>query len=121
MTFGVRNPDRLGAGAQIPPMIHPLGRHWQQPPRHHITVDDRHALMDRRAFEQLAEYSTSVPSGVYDGKMWKAQKWVWDGTPMEISRGYARRKFLDEWILRWYGPCDQPNACSINSRDILIT
>lgn len=56
----------------IPAMTHPLGKHWKQPEVDEITIDDTHALMSQRAFDKLLEYSASRPSGVYEGKMWKA-------------------------------------------------
>ncbi|NNS07311.1 hypothetical protein [Erwinia sp. JH02] len=56
----------------IPEITHELGRYWQQPRRENILVDDTHAVMNRRDFDSLADYSRSIPSGVYPGKMWKA-------------------------------------------------
>lgn len=120
MTYGIRNPERLGEGAIIPPMIHPLSKYWEQPDRSRITIDATHAMMDKKAFDELHTYSTSQPSGVYEGKMWKSQKWVWDSPQIAIERGYATRKFLDEWFLHWYGPSNHPGYCSTNIRKILI-
>lgn len=120
MTYSVRNPDRLGAGATIPPIVHPMGKHWDQPDRSKIVIDAKTAVMDRATFDALHEYSTSYPSGVYEGKMWKAQKWVWVGTPLAIERNYAVRKFLGEWFLRWYGPSARPGYVSTNQREIII-
>lgn len=85
----------------IPPITHPLGRHWQQPDLSEIEVDEVSALMDKNSFEQLHEYSTSYPSGVYDGKMWRAQ----------TTAG---------WKLRWYGPASDPDQCQINQRVLLV-
>ncbi|RJT26885.1 hypothetical protein [Buttiauxella izardii] len=86
----------------IPPMADPLGRHWQQPTAEGILIDGKHAVMDNQTFSALAEYSGSVPSGVYPGKMWKAIS----------SDG---RKFL-----RWYGIADDLRLCTCNQREILI-
>lgn len=88
--------------AHIPPITDPLGRHWQQPGAEKILIDDSHAIMDRQTFDALADYSCSVPSGVYPGKMWKAV----------ASDG---RKFL-----RWYGIADDLRLCTCNQREILI-
>jgi len=66
-------------------MVNPLGRYWPQPPLEAILVDDIHALMSERTLGQLSEYSASVPSGVYAGKMWK-------------------RRVYTGWFLCWYGP-----------------
>lgn len=85
----------------IPTIVHPLGEYWRQPDSSEITIDDTYALMSEKTFQALAEYSTSVPSGVYEGKMWK-----------KIS-GALR-------FLMWYGISDKTDCCSINSRKIII-
>jgi hypothetical protein len=87
---------------EIPPMTDSFGVHWRQPSREQIVIDGLHALMDKATFDLLAEYSTSRPSGVYDGKMW--------------------RRHDDElgWLLVWYGPSPDPKKCSINNRVILL-
>lgn len=86
----------------IPAMTDPLGRHWKQPRRDQIEIDCKHALMPRSAFDQLPEYSRSIPSGTYPGKMWKLQ--CDDGT----------------WVLRWYGALLEGNMVEIGYREILI-
>lgn len=87
----------------IPAMTNALGRHWRQPHRSAIEVDDTHALMDEATFKALSEYSTSMPSGVYPGKMWKCNQ-----------RG------TDNWWLCWYGVVEgRDDVCSNNNREIL--
>ena len=87
--------------SRIPAMTHTLGKYWNQPAREAVLVDDTHAVMDTAAFDQLAEYSTTLPSGVYPGKMWRAE-----------SHG--------RWVLRWYGVVDgNPDVCSNNQVEIL--
>lgn len=86
----------------IPPMTDPMGQYWQQPPSDKIQTDDTHALMTEHALSRLLEYSCSMPSGVYPGKMWK----LYD----EVKQ---------KWMLRWYGLSDDPKKCSINTRIIL--
>lgn len=83
-------------------MTDPLGRHWEQPTRDQIQIDDTHALMEKDAFWALHNYSTTMPTGVYPGKMWRAFR---GGT----------------WWLRWYGivPGDE-TVCSCNEREILV-
>ncbi len=84
----------------IPPITHELGQYWDQPARESVLIDEKHALMTREVFNQLHEYSTSNPSGVYEGKMWKGNR--------------------DEfWVLRWYSNYDD-KECQINTRRILI-
>lgn len=86
----------------IPPMTDPLGRHWRQPSRQEILIDEEHAVMTRSTFDKLAEYSTTRPTGVYPGKMWKAI--------------YGNGAYL-----RWYGIVEgRPDLCSNNQRLILL-
>ena len=42
----------------IPPITDPLGKHWQQPHRRFIELDNTHALMSEQTFKGLKEYST---------------------------------------------------------------
>lgn len=86
----------------LPQMTHPLSTAWNQPPTTDIAFYDDIAIMDRPTLDLLPEYSTSIPTGVYEGKMW-------------------RRALLGEgWVLCWYGPADDPDKCSINSRPIRL-
>lgn len=114
MHHSIRNPERLGDGASIPPMTHKLSAHWRQPHRDHILLDAKHAVMDVATFALLAEYSTSMPSGVYEGKMWKAR----------CHRGMQHGRIVwvepEKWQLRWYGFCEEPNSCSNNFREIIV-
>jgi hypothetical protein len=57
--------------------------------------------MERSTFDALCEYSLSLPTGTYAGKMWKAQ-------------------FPAGWFLRWYSDCDVPGQIQVNSRPILV-
>lgn len=96
----------------IPPITDPLGRYWDQPPIERIAIDDTHALMTHEDFTLLPEYSASMPSGVYPGKMWRRR----DGAFDPRCRPEDRR-----WLLCWYGivPGDA-TVCSNNFREILI-
>ncbi|MES2207317.1 MAG: hypothetical protein V4525_11070 [Pseudomonadota bacterium] len=87
----------------IPAMTDPLGKYWPQPEPSLMAVDATHAVMELTSFKMLSEYSASIPSGVYAGKMWKSTK--------------DKRR----WFLRWYA-LDEGNTefCSINTREILI-
>lgn len=90
------------SGHRIPPITDPMGRHWDQPNRDKITdITESHATMSRTAFLELAEYSCSIPSGVYLGKMWKS-------------------RFADGWYLRWYDREDG-DQMEIASRRINVT
>lgn len=75
-------------------MTHPLSRHWDQPKSVEILLDDTHALMSKKTFLSLHEYSCSNPSGP---------------RPMPV------------WMLRWYGPSADPDKCSVNSRIVILS
>jgi hypothetical protein len=92
----------------IPEITNEMGRNWSQPSTSKILVDDTHALMDEATFKELAEYSSSIPSGVYDGKMWKRHDGIYD-----------KKATTHTWMLMWYGPSVDPEKCSINTRLIL--
>lgn len=77
----------------IPPMIDPLGKHWKQPLPQFIFIRDGKAHMDAADFRKLSEYNTSIPTGVYPGKMWK-------------------RRQGDQYLLCWFGE-EQKGNCEI--------
>lgn len=85
----------------IPTMTDPLSKAWEQPSKEKILIDDTHSIMSTETMNELKNYSHSIPSGVYEGKMWKAE-----------SKGV---KFL-----RWYSSSDDPNKCNINTREIIL-
>jgi len=76
----------------------------QYPPAGAITKDSTHALMSQRVFDNLDEYSSSLPSGTIPGKHWK----------LLSNTGV--------WFLRWYeqDPTDE-GFLLIPSRLILIS
>ena len=87
----------------VPPMTDPMGRSWNQPDISEIEFDDSHALMNKRTFEALSEYSCSQPSGVYPGKMW--MRTMSDGSH----------------FLCWFDVSEKgDNYCSTKLREILI-
>ena len=87
----------------IPPMTDPSGRSWRQPSLSAITVNDTHALMDQAAFDRLKEYSYSLPSGVYEGKLWK-------------------RHENGRWLLCWFykAPETPEDEMDIGHREIIV-
>ncbi len=95
----------------IPPITDPLGKHWIQPSLDKILIDDTYALMARATFDSLAEYSATIPSGVYPGKMWKRHDGLFDPQCKPEDR---------MWFLMWFGECEDPGMCSNNFRAILI-
>jgi hypothetical protein len=93
-------------------MTDPMGWHWRQPERDRILLDDTHALMTSATFEELSEYSTTIPSGVYPGKMWRRHDGIFDQT--------RRRNGLPGvWLLAWFGEVVE-GRCPINFREILL-
>lgn len=85
----------------IPVITHPLGKAWDQPDKDNVLVDNKNALMSKKSFNELLEYSCSQPSGVYEGKMWKSQ---YNGT----------------WYLKWFDFHSNPEYVSTKSREIII-
>lgn len=99
----------------IPPITNPLGRSWEQPSRLRIMVDEKMAVMTLRDFEELAEYSSSYPSGVYEGKMWRRHNGIYDYE-------FLHRGGKPEWLLCWYGPSEKgPKYCTTFMRKIILS
>lgn len=93
----------------IPEMTDPLGQCWEQPVRQDILIGDDTAIMPKAAYDQLKEYSTTLPSGVYPGKMWKR---------IEID---AAAPFTVTAYLGWYGmPMGITGRFAIHWRKIVI-
>lgn len=90
----------------IPEMTDPLGRAWIQPARQDILVGDDTAIMTQATCDRLPDYSATLPSGVYPGKMWKR---------IEIDAA----TFAATAYLGWYG-ADVNGRCSIHWRKIVI-
>jgi hypothetical protein len=84
----------------IPEMTDPLGAYWEQPDRQMIFIRDGKALLDPQDFKKLSSYDTSLPSGVYPGKMWK-----------RTNAGVS--------YLCWFGE-DKGGHCSINHLPIEV-
>lgn len=85
----------------IPPITDPLGRYWDQPSVAAIYVDDHHALMTKESFYGLCEYSTSIPTGKYPGKMWRARR-------------------TGGWVLCWYEDGGEKGYLDIQIRPITV-
>ena len=100
-----------GRLAIIPPMTHPYGQHWEQPETRDIAIDDTHALMNEGAFLKLPEYSSSFPTGVYPGKMWRRNDGLFDRTAKLSDR---------RWLLCWYGSVEEDGTCPIEFREIIV-
>lgn len=98
----------------IPPITDPLGKHWKQPVDIRMApMNDTHVLLTRAQLRQLAEYSTSTPTGVYPGKCWSS--YHVDGNP-----NLPRKHLAGQWYLKWYRASKDPRYCNIEVRTILF-
>lgn len=79
-------------------------------------MDDALVLLRRDQFRRLSNYSASIPSGAYPGKVWKR---CIPGPA--YPGGDSRQRKPNVWLLMWYEahPTD-PKLCSIKSREIRI-
>jgi hypothetical protein len=94
----------------LPALESPYPGAWPQPPLESILIDETHALMSRATFESLAEYSTTMPTGVYPGKLWRRHDGAYDRNCAPAAR---------RWLLCWYGPV-RDGKCPIEFREVLI-
>ena len=110
----------------IPPVTDPLGKSWVQPKVEDITVYSDVAIMSLEDFNLLEDYSSSQPSGVYHGKMWKS---CVEQFPNKKGIEYYREhgplpedKTLWPWKLCWfsYDRTGNPKYLSNNYRLIRI-
>lgn len=96
----------MPAQKPVPEITDPLGKGWRQPKLEDIEFSLSHAHMSQESFNQLYNYELSIPSGVYDGKMWRSRD----------RRGRP--------LLMWYGPHPDPvrnlTTCGIYSLGIQI-
>lgn len=105
--------NRAELAQPIPRITDPMGSAWEQPDRSEIQIDDTHAVMSRRTFNKLKEYSASFPTGVYEGKMWKRH----DGG---FDRQFRANGGKPIWKLVWFGRSNKPGYVSNNFRTILL-
>ena len=58
---------------KIPKMTDPLGKYWSQPKylRERVGLHPTHATIAERDWRALCNYESSIPSGVYPGKVWR--------------------------------------------------
>jgi hypothetical protein len=93
----------MTAETQIPDIVDPLGKHWNQPHKRFIEMDETHALMSEQTLKGLANYSCSNPTGCYEGKMWR------------------REQNNGEWLLCWFENIPNNDThCYTKSRILII-
>lgn len=108
------NTSRQDDKNYIPPITESLGSGWKQPSQSRMLIDDTSALMTLATFKELTDYSCTMPSGVYAGKMWRRH----DGS---FDHAWIARGGKPVWMLAWYGRSDRPGYCSTQWRTILLT
>lgn len=86
-------------------MTHPLSIYWDQPEVDNILIDSDCAMISEDDFKKLHEYSTSIPTGMYEGKMWKSKVVIKDE---------------EMWYLCWYENDMIPERVHINSRKLVV-
>lgn len=61
-----------------------------------MLVDDKTAICNQKAFDELGEYSFSLPTGTIVGKRWKCNRdWYTPGA--------------EDWVMGEYAECDPPD------------
>ena len=105
------NVDRQQDKNYIPPMTHTLSIGWDQPDTRLMLIDDTHAMMTKATFLSLKEYSSTTPTGVYEGKMWRRHDGSFDRSP-------DRKPPV--WLLCWYKN-SKPGYCSTEFRKIILS
>ena len=85
-------------------MTNPLGASWRQPDHSRWLFDDTHVVIPEKDVRQLESYDLTMPSGVYEGKMWQR---------LEAEHVGGRH------LLVWYGSHSEPGRCGIYFREIL--
>lgn len=88
---------------EIPKASDRMNPLWNQPNRNEILLDEEVAMMSEKAFQELKEYSCTDPTGVYSGKMWKANK-----------------RDNNTWYLCWFGPLPESDFTYRHCRLIKI-
>lgn len=55
----------------VPPIVDPLGKSWNQPNPHNFVWDEDCVAMSEHDYKSLHTYDCALPTGIYEGKMWK--------------------------------------------------
>ena len=78
-----------------------------------MLVDDTHALMSWAEFDELGEYSLSLPTGTTIGKRWKRDL-LWQ------QRGVGLWQMHVGWSMGEYAESSKPGCVAIVWRRIII-
>jgi hypothetical protein len=99
----------------VPPMTDPYGEYWSQPDPNTFLFDDTHVLMTRDQLRELPEYTITLPTGTYVGKMWRS----YSGRVKHVADARVQIE-KDAWMLCWYEDCEDPTRIAIKRRTILL-
>jgi hypothetical protein len=102
-------------------------------------VDDKTAVMDKVYFEELGEYSSTLPTGQYFGKRWKRNRfgncpywkcdtcgtvyggWAQDGDMCKSCEGKINLfKMPEKWIMGEYYDMHSKDQIGIYWREIIL-
>lgn len=78
-------------------MTHPYGKSWDAPKNTEVLIFPDRAEMTQGSFDALLNYAGSMPTGVYEGKMYRKDNY-----------------------LHWWSSCEDPDKCKDNVRPIKI-
>lgn len=85
----------------VPPITDRRGNAWKQPNPKEFAFDEHndYVLMTFKQFEQLREFSETIPTSIYSGKMWRGSD---DG---------------QTWFLHWW---DESQRTKHHLREIIL-
>lgn len=87
----------------VPPIKDRRGNAWKQPDPKEFAFDEHndYVLMNRKQFDELRDFSKSIPPSLYIGKMWRGsddgQTWFlhwWDDVTVGHTSHYLREIIL---------------------------
>ena len=77
--------------------------------------------LSKKQFDNLLDYSTSIPTGTTIGKQWKRQLWDWEfPCPSGNGTGSGNRVWSGKWQLVEYTWHKDPNLVGIKYKNIII-
>lgn len=83
-----------------------------------MITDDKTAIVSPWEFQQLPEYSTSLPTGTTIGKTWKRA--LMRALPPDPMSSFPRAEPTGEWSLGEYVPHPEPGQVGIKWRALLV-
>ncbi len=89
--------------AKLPRMTDPMGRHWRQPKglRDRVKIFETHAVINESDWQELSRYDSTMPSGVYAGKVWRCRGYLcWYGKPRMVTERGRTFEVCSNGVLR---------------------